>query len=100
MPRKIKRGERHLLRDWYDAQKRDNYKRSYAYWANRWGIDQSLFSKWIQPFDSPTFRRIGPERIEVVFRDLPFSYEEYIRCTPASSNPKRGREAQGESPAA
>jgi hypothetical protein len=86
--------KRHLLREFYEQSKKDDPKKTYAYWAKRWKIEPTLFAKWLQSFDAPTFRRISPRYMDTVFKDLPFSYEEYLRSTPASSNPPRGRDAQ------
>lgn len=63
--------------------KLSNEKHDYAYWAKRWGITYSTITKW-----AAGFRRISTSNIHV-FRDLPFTADEYYASATRSRSRRR-----------
>ncbi len=69
---------RNILLEFFEEQ-REKFGRTYTYWAERWGIKHpATVARWAKGD-----RRIGP-RHRHVFKDLPFTMDEYYASTPAS----------------
>lgn len=73
---------RNLFAEFIEEQRRTN-ERTIEYWATRWNVNAGTISRWARGD-----RRIGANNRHV-FKDLPFTMDEYYRLMPPSDQSQK-----------